>query len=1532
MRLALVALVLLALISCCAGQASLQPDDVVVVMNNHPDVALASRAVARYYCDRHSIPYSRIAEITATPGEKIQPHDFMVDVLADTGSPQSLVDLLTHRPGFDINDPGSDPTKCILLCYGVPIKIAGDNNTEVVGSVDSTLALLFNQSPWGKQPVGDYLSTSGQRNPFQYAEGGLFDFGDFRTSPYNGVVESPPPFMKVRMLSGDRAIAVGGGGMVYRGERSGATWNWTAIPDEKKGFIRSGIDAISVIDPNHAVIATDCGSILLVTSPDDGTACSVLRQGWKGCIATSDYTGVSFWDQANGYVVGVPPHADSDTPTYAIWRYGNGTLTAVWTTNTGGGGKPNNDFDPHDVAAVDATHVWVTGRGGIWRYNGTTWMHEYVSASSTWDIWVGKVGEAYTGWAIDGSGSILRYDGATWSVVPGAYASFPGGADLAVYDPTHFAVACSSQDYIQYDGASISIITTDSTVTSVAWAGGGAALAVSGDPTVKSGTVSSGTCAWTASLTVPSFTWKMRYLVCRLDGYSDPVDPGTGIPQDVKNIIDRSVLATGYGSATTAGLKFALDGPWKSGTAFDPTLMGRLRGTVGAQNVIEDESEGVYFNSNGVVTGNVVGYSSSGSYHPNANNLTAWYRPTGLTWAPGAIGMYKNVSGDEYYVRRPQLVYQVQPPDTTNTANREAYKLKVYFESVGSDPNGRYSTHWVGLHRALDGSLLTSALFDRTEQFGGVYQRTAVVDLSSVDWNNADNQNTYVAVHFPVDDPLHSQDSAESQQNGIARWPLSGGSSTVCNSRGDGVICKAIPHQSLAGELIRSGCSATAGNVWEPYGGGCPVPETILRMYGGGCTWAESAYMGMPSISWLEIAVGDPLMCPFQMRHPTAALTAPGPGLRVRGTVPISASAAADGDGSVTSLAFWARGSGKRIWLGDDKQAPYECCWDTMQMANGNRVFPDGQYDVQTAAYQSGNAFGRGEATRSVTVDSTLPQVTLTMPAEDDAVLVTPYTVSAQVSGGTPTGVQFWLYRGPSPLLVGDTSGPYECTITSAVAEGVYELQAVAYGDNGSYASYSPRRRILLLHEPPVSKIRDLAAMADNTELLLANLPVTAGTSAVGGAFYIEDPDWADERGPGTLRAPEGIRVATMQIVQAGAKATVRGILHISGTGLTERYIEATGVWAMGMMDLPKPLAMPLRDLGGIPPASNPGVTGAVSVYNTGLLVTVAGRVAYRGQDFMYVDDPGLYDGNTLPVWWIWNAGRVRDPSQYGGIAGVRAYLPTGVNAQVGDYVSITGISSTIWMAGTIQRYLNPCGTSGVTVPRSYLACQKYDGHFYPDCVDPASPEAQIVQLGTRIRLTDASVQGNAGTELTVIDQYGGTSTVNAATGFSVGQTITVLGTVVEGIAGDEIDAEMIYSSQAPGAGSMPMAPAASGLMASEALVPDEPGGIGWALSQPDGTSVSLSAVQVASILDGYFGVKERGESLSAEPRLLISRTCQVGQSWVVDVQGTITTLGNGQRAIAPASVWLYTDANGRPAPPWAWMTGSSWPHKQQIQ
>ena len=1568
---------LLILLAAYPANAALNPDDVVVVVNNWPDVADMSHAVGEYYCDQRGISRTRIAEISVDPQYGwIPARDFVQGIMADTADPQSLVYMLKHRQGFDtenLSDPTNDPTKVIVLCYGVPLKLA---RWEVWSSVDSALTLLFNENPWGERPMGDWtvkhalgwddnlLGSICIMNPFRGTaalpgdrpdigeyDKRLFDFGDFRASPYNATVETAPFFTKVRMLSADTAIAVGKRGMIFRGVRVGGNWDWTFIADEGKQFIRGNITDVSVVDANTAVVCSDTGMAIAVKVPDDENPATVLRTGTPGYNEWANYddiTGVSFYGSSAGYAVG----RLADGSFAVVHCTGQSSGTPIWKSTNVGSGTPAQDFYPHGVAAVDSTHIWVTGRDGIWLYNGATWAHQYTSASKTWDICGKKVGESYVAWAVEGDGSILKYDGSSWSVVSGVSVPAMSAqvADLSAFDSDHVTVAWGSNTYLRYDEGDWSTITSNAAVASATWTGAGSTFAVSGlDSTLRCATPSAGACSWAAAVSVPDCTWKMRYMVCRLDGYSAPTVTVTGygtMPKDVKEMIDRSVRAS-YGSSATAGLNFVLDGngswqpsEWK-GTWVNPggypsswelsiPLAKRLDDMVGYEHVWKDGS-GRYLDAEASHSGEVIGYTSRGSYVVTAHTQTAWWRPPNIEWADGAIGLFSGVSADAYTLTKPLFIHSLKADSRVEPA-----KLKVYLHDVGADTGNFYRTHWIGLHRA-NGTLIanSTAMFDSSIRIENT--PTAVLDLSAIDWGS--DHNSYLAVHFPADDPWHKDDSLLYAGGIAGQQPreYTNPNPTVWNASTSGLTYEAVLYQSLDAELIRMGCSGSAGNAWEPLGMFCPVPEVMFPLYAGGCSWAESAHAGLPGLGWMEVVIGDPLMRPFAMHELQPSLIDPAPGedMHVRGPVTLPVH---DANGSMTKAAFWNLVGGKRMWLGEDDSAPYELVLDTLATSNSVRLYPDETtVGIKAVAYQTGTVLGRAEApTRSFVVDSALPSVSITAPEQDDAVLVTPQTFSAEVTGGTPAHVEFWRFGISGPTLIADVNTqPYQCSITSDVAEGVYDLQAVAYGANGSYASYSARRRTLVLHDPPVSSMAGLATTDDDTEVLLANVPVVAGTSSFGNAFYIEDPNRAT-----------GIRVETAQTVPVGAKATVRGVLHTAGAELTERYIEATEVWTMGTMAV-APVLMSTRDLGGDPPGDaeanpptkNPGVTGAVGTYNTGLLTTIAGWATYSAYDpltkeyLSYVDDgSGLQDGNLLP--WVWTPVQVNasEPVPVTGVCVNPRNVPWPLS---GAYVSVTGISSTMRSGDNIVRCLIPrSGEDIYSLNTLYTPCYYFpEMCFYP--VGYMSESEGIVPIppGGGVRLDNAVVQENTGATLVVLDANpaGWPSIVNATTYFSQGQTITVLGTVVSGSAGDELNADMIYCAEAPGGQEMLMAPGESG-MQSYWPAENEAGPIGCALSQSDGASVSLTAVQVARVVDGYFGVREMTEVLEGDPRLLVSRSCQVLPCWSVDVQGTITTLASGQRAIVPASVWLYTDAQGRPAPPYVWMMGSSWPHKQQIQ
>lgn len=65
--------------------------------------------------------------------------------------------------------------------------------------------------------------------------------------------------------------------------------------------------------------------------------------------------------------------------------------------------------------------------------------------------------------------------------------------------------------------------------------------------------------------------------------------------------------------------------------------------------------------------------------------------------------------------------------------------------------------------------------------------------------------------------------------------------------------------QSLTADYIHDGATGASGQVYEPYLQFTPRPNFVLPAYLHGRNLAESFYLGIPDLSWMNIVVGDPL-------------------------------------------------------------------------------------------------------------------------------------------------------------------------------------------------------------------------------------------------------------------------------------------------------------------------------------------------------------------------------------------------------------------------------------------------------------------------------------------------------------------------------------------------------------------------------------------------------------------------------------------------------------------------------------------------
>jgi uncharacterized protein (TIGR03790 family) len=65
--------------------------------------------------------------------------------------------------------------------------------------------------------------------------------------------------------------------------------------------------------------------------------------------------------------------------------------------------------------------------------------------------------------------------------------------------------------------------------------------------------------------------------------------------------------------------------------------------------------------------------------------------------------------------------------------------------------------------------------------------------------------------------------------------------------------------QSVSADYIEEGATAVTGHVAEPYLTHAPRPDHLFPAYYSGRTLVESYYVSLPSLSWMNVLLGDPL-------------------------------------------------------------------------------------------------------------------------------------------------------------------------------------------------------------------------------------------------------------------------------------------------------------------------------------------------------------------------------------------------------------------------------------------------------------------------------------------------------------------------------------------------------------------------------------------------------------------------------------------------------------------------------------------------
>lgn len=65
--------------------------------------------------------------------------------------------------------------------------------------------------------------------------------------------------------------------------------------------------------------------------------------------------------------------------------------------------------------------------------------------------------------------------------------------------------------------------------------------------------------------------------------------------------------------------------------------------------------------------------------------------------------------------------------------------------------------------------------------------------------------------------------------------------------------------QTLTADYVHDGATGASGHVYEPFLAFTPRPNILLPAYYSGRNLAESYYLAIPALSWMNVVIGDPL-------------------------------------------------------------------------------------------------------------------------------------------------------------------------------------------------------------------------------------------------------------------------------------------------------------------------------------------------------------------------------------------------------------------------------------------------------------------------------------------------------------------------------------------------------------------------------------------------------------------------------------------------------------------------------------------------
>jgi uncharacterized protein (TIGR03790 family) len=134
-----------------------------------------------------------------------------------------------------------------------------------------------------------------------------------------------------------------------------------------------------------------------------------------------------------------------------------------------------------------------------------------------------------------------------------------------------------------------------------------------------------------------------------------------------------------------------------------------------------------------------------------------------------------------------------------------------------------------------------------------LYQQTDVIAYASWGSNDPDRKQRHLGFHWLPGAIMTEYVSTNGRS--FARPP----DSWNIGAWGDPKAFFAGTPQSLTADYIHDGVTGASGHVYEPYLQFTPRPNILLPAYFHGRNLAESYYLAIPVLSWMNIVVGDPL-------------------------------------------------------------------------------------------------------------------------------------------------------------------------------------------------------------------------------------------------------------------------------------------------------------------------------------------------------------------------------------------------------------------------------------------------------------------------------------------------------------------------------------------------------------------------------------------------------------------------------------------------------------------------------------------------